>query len=247
MKRNVVQRALLPLGFALSVFAGMGNAWAEEYRDGVVAMEHGDHKKALRIWSSQADKGNVEAQTMLGALYMKGLGKRVPIDHPKAVSYLEKCEPASLECSLYLGEIYGAVSGTKKDPARAEAFFRKVIDTSPKSSLLINDARKELGALYYRGGLGKDKVEQGKQLLLQAANEGHLDSQFALGVILSRKGQSPEEWMEGIKWCMAVIQYATDAAVPLCKGMIEDAEKKLTRAEVREAQRRFSDWRPSKI
>lgn len=49
-------------------------AMGDDYRDGWQAYNRGDHSTAYDIWKSLADRGDPEAQLMVGLLYANGEG-----------------------------------------------------------------------------------------------------------------------------------------------------------------------------
>ena len=67
----------LVIVLALAVRASAG-----PFEDGQIAYDRGDYATALQLWRPLAEKGHVEAQHSLGAMYRDGLG--VPQDYGAA-------------------------------------------------------------------------------------------------------------------------------------------------------------------
>ena len=86
-----IRTLLSSIALLLSV-TGIASAQTleEQMREAAGAYERKDIPTAVRIWKIWADKGNAEAETLLGAQYWSGEG--VPRDHKEAARlYLRAC------------------------------------------------------------------------------------------------------------------------------------------------------------
>lgn len=48
-----------------------------DLQKGLTAAENGDYATALRVWTPLAEKGNADAQTLIGAMYKDGDRMRI--------------------------------------------------------------------------------------------------------------------------------------------------------------------------
>src|SRR5262249_7926317 len=98
--------AFLPLTFA-ALIACSALARATEFEDGVAAFDQGDYATALTLLGPLADRGNPNAQSLLGRTYAEGRG--VPHDGIVAARwYRRAAEQGQPFAELVLGEIYYA-------------------------------------------------------------------------------------------------------------------------------------------
>jgi TPR repeat protein len=85
------------------------------------AYDRGDHRVSFSEFRTLADKGDIEAQTMVGWMLSQGLG--VPKDFQAGRSWLERAaaaghDPASAKAQHDLGVIYENAIGVSKDMKR---------------------------------------------------------------------------------------------------------------------------------
>lgn len=73
---------ILPILLALTLLPMAAPAAAGDLEDGAAAIENKDYKKARQLLTPLAQKGNREAQRIMGLMYMYELG--VPRDYLKA-------------------------------------------------------------------------------------------------------------------------------------------------------------------
>lgn len=222
----------------------VGWAHAAEFRDGMVAMDHDNPKKALAIWTALAEKGDAVSQQMMGQIYMAGI--LVKQDDKKAFSLLSRCEGKTPPCDLSLGELYADGRGVMKDAERAAGLYRKVIETKAHWPEGVNEARVKLGLLYYTKALGDGKRLEGKEWFRLAAEEGDAKGQMWLATVINaRKGEnnSPEELIQGYMWC-TLASKDKDVTGILAKSLGDNFAKKMTLDEIEKAQRLARAWRP---
>jgi TPR repeat protein len=94
--KAAVAALIFAVSFAGSVAAGpledaaIAAAAAELDADykAIAAYQKGDYTTALRLWRPLAERGNSDAQSVLGDIYDQGQG--VPQDHTAAVSWWRK-------------------------------------------------------------------------------------------------------------------------------------------------------------
>lgn len=116
-------------------------------------------------WAAKAARqGVTRAQTLLGALLLKG--GTTEKDHIEALSWLRNgAQQADPEAQVLIGDIYASGTGVAKDYPQAIAWYRKAVDSS--SSKI---AYGRLGGMYEKGlGVPQDKT-QALQLYEKAAD-----------------------------------------------------------------------------
>jgi TPR repeat protein len=92
--------------------AGVASAQSleQQMREAAAAYERKDIATAVRIWKIWADKGNAEAETLLGAQYWSGEG--VPRDHKEAARlYLRAANQGYARAQNDIGFMYGFGEG----------------------------------------------------------------------------------------------------------------------------------------
>lgn len=94
----------------------------EEYARAMQAFDRGDFKTANLIFSKLAARNQVEAQTVLGIQYDRGLG--VPQNYKKAVSLFHQAAQKNDPIAQYhLGVKYVNGHGVKQNPLEAYIWF----------------------------------------------------------------------------------------------------------------------------
>jgi TPR repeat protein len=108
-----IRTLLASVALFLSIAAaGVASAQSleEQMREAAAAYERKDIATAVRIWKIWADKGNAEAETLLGAQYWSGEG--VPRDHKEAARlYLRAANQGYARAQNDIGFMYGFGEG----------------------------------------------------------------------------------------------------------------------------------------
>ncbi|MGO9443999.1 MAG: tetratricopeptide repeat protein [Thiobacillaceae bacterium] len=95
---------------------------AGQYDDGKVAFNREDFATALRLLRPLADRGNAEAQTLVGSMY--ALGEGVPQDYAAAIKwYGEAAARGDAGAQFGLGGIYFFGNGVPQDFVQAHKWF----------------------------------------------------------------------------------------------------------------------------
>ncbi|MDP2602812.1 MAG: tetratricopeptide repeat protein [Deltaproteobacteria bacterium] len=79
---------LVSMTFAALLLLWSALSFAGEFEEGVAALNRGDHKTALAMFTKGANKGDARAQHILGVMYASGRG--VSQDYNQAVSWYRK-------------------------------------------------------------------------------------------------------------------------------------------------------------
>ena len=88
------------------------------FRSGLAAYNVGNYADAMRLWSTVAGKGNVNAQTAIGYLYFAGLGVAQSVERARSW-YAIAATQGEPNAQYHMGLIYLLGKGVKKDPAEA--------------------------------------------------------------------------------------------------------------------------------
>lgn len=122
-----------------------------------------------------ADKGNIQAQTLLGVLYEAGLGFKK--DPEKAAHWYAKAtEGGDLSASQQLAQLYLLGNGVKQDISKAADLFEKAADKGDAAATYNM-------ALIYQEGKGRPQdTEKAARLLKQAAEGNYAEAQYHLAL-----------------------------------------------------------------
>ncbi|XP_062586803.1 protein sel-1 homolog 1-like isoform X2 [Saccostrea cucullata] len=132
----------------------------------------------LQYYHFLADKGDVQAQVVLGQLYFQG-GRGVGINHERALHYfLMAAESGNANAFAFLGKMYSEGSpAVKQSNETAFNYFKKAADKGNPVG------QTGLGMLYMYGkGVDKDFTKAHKYFSL-AADQGWVDGQLQLALM----------------------------------------------------------------
>ncbi|XP_078316413.1 protein sel-1 homolog 1-like isoform X2 [Crassostrea virginica] len=132
----------------------------------------------LQYYHFLADKGDVQAQVVLGQLYFQG-GRGVGINHERALHYfLMAAESGNANAFAFLGKMYSEGSpAVKQSNETAFSYFKKAADKGNPVG------QTGLGMLYMYGkGVEKDFAKALKYFSL-AADQGWVDGQLQLALM----------------------------------------------------------------
>jgi len=88
------------------------------------AYDRADYRTALKVWMTQAEQGDLAAQTYVGEIYEKGLG--VPPDYEAAARWYRRAADAGFRrAAINLGHLYENGLGVPRDPVQALNWYRK--------------------------------------------------------------------------------------------------------------------------
>ncbi len=149
-----------------------------------------DNIEAGKWYANAADRGDVEAQYILGVRYHNGQG--VPKDPKDAAKLIRRAAEKGLpNAQAYLGSLYRTGDGVPKDSAEAAKWFRNAALQNQRH------AQASLGSMYSTGeGVAKDLVLAHLWLKL-AGTQGDESSQRALAAIEAE--MTPEQKTEAMK------------------------------------------------
>jgi TPR repeat protein len=244
-------------------------AAAEPIDDARAAYARGSYQEALRILRVEADRGNAEAQFILGLAYQ--MGKGVPADDAEAARWYRKAADQKFaQAEVALGSLYingdGVPAADLTEAARlflsaAEAgdrlgqlnigiSYEQGVGVVQSYTLALKwyrmaatqgdpDAAVNLGYLYYQG-LGTPKDNAAAARWYRvAADHGSNMAQLNLGLMHKAGEISPANLVEGMMWMILASETRPEAA-----QYINEIAQRLTADQVYEAQRRAEAWKP---
>ncbi len=176
----------------LALLALASGAWAQS--------TDAPKAQSIDVLRAQADKGDAQAQTTLGAYYRFGIF--VPKDCVQALFWFRKAAEQGwpgAQWALGVQYLGGSSAGpieacVPKDLTQGAAWFRKAAAEGYPS------AQHDLGWLYETGaGVPKD-YRLAAFWYRKAAEQGDVDSQFNLGVLYYNGQGIPQDLVQSAAW-----------------------------------------------
>lgn len=140
-----------------------------DFSTGMKAYGDEDYEEALKWLIKAAEKGNDDAQFLLGIMYDSGKGMKKP-NHQEAVKwYKEAAKEGHTDAQINLGVLYleGRVEDVPKDYKKA---FRLFLDAAEKGDVL---AQNNLAIMYDEGKGVERNFRKADRLWLLAAQQGY--------------------------------------------------------------------------
>jgi hypothetical protein len=218
------QVAVVPPAALAPPSSGKGPATAmtaiEAFRNGALALKHGEKAKALTSLQYAAENGHPLAQWKLGQMYAKGDG--VPRDDLRAFEYYSRVADSYADdrpdtprgrivssAFVALGHYYleGIPnSSVRANPERAREMFQYAA-----TYFADPDAQYDLARLYLNGTGGTPKdPRQAVRWLSLASHKGQYQAQALLGAMLFKGDQVKRQASRGLMW----LTLARDSAGP---------------------------------
>lgn len=225
----------IALSFAVPRLSGAG--WEE----GRAAFARKDYASAIREWLPLAREGHAESQLNLAFLYNQGLG--VPVDHVKAAMwYLKAAEQGLAEAQAALATLYIHGLGVPQDYAEAYKWAQlAAVQGHPHGQF-------NLGAMYVSGfGVQRDYTKAASWFR-KAAEQGDAAGQVNLGLLYAQGVGVPRDDVEALKWVLLAPRQTIDPAVgapdivALTREMDELLRKRMSPAQIAEAEKRAREW-----
>jgi uncharacterized protein len=168
------------------------SAHADDFDDAIAAYKKGDYKTAVKLWKPLAEKGDVGAQAVLGALYADGGYDGVPEDNKQASKWFRlAAEQGDADAQFMLGALYANGEGVPEDDKEAVKWWRLAAEQGNA------EAQFMLGVMYRNGeGVPEDKVLAYVWWNLAAAN-GNENASKNKGIIA--KGMTSSQIAEAQK------------------------------------------------
>lgn len=232
---------------AVSIALGFcGEARADDCFDAYTNAEQtGNWSRVATICGQAAEQGSVDAQLLLGTMYLDGLG--VPQDIAQAEMWLRRAaEQGHPVAQHYLGGMYLLGYGVARDAIEAEKWYRLAAEQGlaesqtalglyyryqdPEAAVeLLTRAAEQgdalaqaaLADIYYLGdGVSQDYAKAAKWSRLAAA-QGDVGSQERLGDMYLRGRGVPQDYAEAANWFHKVAERTGGRQGTLCKLYME--------------------------
>jgi TPR repeat protein len=196
-----------------------------------------DMAKAAEWWQEAAEQGNVSAQYSLGSMYHRGsfVGEHFVRDDAEAVLWWQKAAAQGHAGAQYdLGSMYRHGQWGSRDDVKAAEWYQKAADQGHAP------AQYSLGFMYYRGeGVSRDAVKA-VEWYRKAALQGDAGAQYNLGLMYYRGEGVSEDNVLADAW----FDLSAKSGVRMAVEHRGDVEHRMSAAEIAEAQRLSSSWRP---
>jgi TPR repeat protein len=162
------------LAVGLTVVVGLAQAGALE--DALGALARHDYKAALQLIEPLAQKGNANAQAVLGQCY--SLGHGVAVDPAQAVQWTRKAAvQGHVAAQTNLGLAYDTGQGVEQDQAQAVRWYSLAAAQGDAV------AQTNLALMYDTGAGVAQSATQALRFFRMAAVQGNATAQFNLGLI----------------------------------------------------------------
>jgi TPR repeat protein len=181
----------------------------ELYESANVAVSEGAFQRAHKLLKPLAESGDAEAQFLLGNLFYAGSDMAWDVARQWLNSAAEQNHAEALYC----------LASTGFEPSLGEVAWRPPVDKAEcrllqrAAELGSAQAQRDLGAYFSMGdaGFAEDQV-QGRHWYLHAAEQGHIDAQYNLGMMLLEGEGGAEDVSAGMAWLVEASKSDDDPA-----------------------------------
>ncbi|MGO8943332.1 MAG: J domain-containing protein [Syntrophobacteraceae bacterium] len=157
------------------------------------AYNKGDYSTAYKQFNALADRGDAEAQFLLGVMYAGGQG--VPKNDAEAAKRYRKAADQGYAKSQYnLGLMYAKGEGVPEDYAEAVKWFRKAADQGDVEAQFL------LGVMYADGEGVEENDAEAVKWYGKAADQGYAKAQYNLGLMYLNGEGVPQDYDKAVKW-----------------------------------------------
>lgn len=152
-----------------------------------------DNKAAIELLRKLAEKGNAEAQMLLGNAYFRGTG--INKSPEEAVYWYRKAaKQGHTQAQTNLGVMHKFGWGTKKNTTKAVKWFHKAARHNN------GQAQNYLGNMYFSGDSVAQDVPRAIKFYRKAAKNGDLKAQVSLGNIYYQGKDLPKSYSTAAAW-----------------------------------------------
>lgn len=230
MKRSMAILAILLFLPAISV--------APSYGDEDQTSQSSGYKILIENLKPSANEGKADSQFLLGQSYQ--YSEEGIRDFHEAFKWYQKAtNQGHAGAQYYLGGLYLSGQGVQEDESLAAELWLKAAEGG------YRHAKYHVGQAYWLGFWGfPQDYKQAAKWEGEAAELGHCDDQGDLGILYAQGLGIPQDYVMAHKWF--------NLAASCSKGFHHEesvknrsrVEKKMTPAQVAEAQKLARDWKP---
>jgi TPR repeat protein len=235
--------AVLAVVPAIALFVWALSAWAGPMEDADAAFQRGDYAAAARLYQPLADRGDANAQTSLGVMYLRGLGARQ--DDRQALKWFRRAAAlGSPTAQFNLGEMYFRARGVDQDQMEAARWYGRAAEQGHAQ------AQFTLAAFYLIGAGVRANAQRAAYWFERAAAQGHAPSQQELGKLYGAGRGVPKDPVSAYKWLVLCRANTRNDALRASAGAsLQRVAAGMTPAQISEARRLAGEWRatPSKM
>ena len=178
-----------------------------------------DYTEAAKWYREAADQGDVDAQTVLGNLYLAGNGVRQ--DYTEAAKWYRKAaEQGITDAQTALGHLYLVGNGVRKDYTEAAKWYGKAAIQG--NSL----AQYELGLIYYYGKGTSISYPIAFQWFSKAAEQENADAELMLGIMFGTGQVEHIDLEKAKRWILKAAEHGNKRAKELYKQLESITEAK---------------------
>ncbi len=184
---------LLKIFLIFSIFAFGSSALAGDLEDGMRAAEKRDSSKALELYTSLAEQGDVDAKYNIGVIYLKGIG--VKENHALAAKWLQVAAEQDHKHAQWLfGMMHQFGQGVPQNYQLAAAWFMK--------AALQNQSQAQLAlGLLYAEGKGVEKDDNLAAFFFEkSATQGEPVAQRLIGLMYNNGVGVTQNYKLASKW-----------------------------------------------
>ncbi len=163
-------------------------------------------------------------------------------DYAAAISWLRPlAEQGHARAQYNLGFMYYNGQGVPQDYAEAVKWYRKAVEQGNAG------AQYNLGLMYSNGlGVPQDDAKA-VQWYRKAAEQGHAKTQFILGFGYSNGLGVPQDYVQAHMWYnLAASRFPPSGDRDRAVRNRDNVAKRMTSAQISEAQKLAREWRPKK-
>ncbi|MCZ6628060.1 MAG: tetratricopeptide repeat protein, partial [SAR324 cluster bacterium] len=236
MKRSlaIASWALVFLFLAAPAWAGSPTA-AEAFNKGVSFYDAGRFEDAAKWLRMAAERGNADAQHILGVIYQSGQG--VPQDNLEAAKwYLKAAERGQVIAQFNLGVMYDQGLGVRRDYSKAAKWFRKAAGQGNA------DAQFNLGLMNKLGRGVPEDYSAAVRWFQKAADQGQDKAQLNLGVMYANGEGIPRDYVQAHMW----FNLAAHNGLEVAEKNRDIIATEMTPRQIAKAQRLAREWKPKK-
>ena len=151
----------------------------------------GNNYRDFLVAKSNAEHGDAGAQSLLGTMYLRGIGFKVPRDNMKAVHWFTKAaEQGNINAQFSLGAKYYDGEGVPQDNMKAVHWFTKAAEQGEVR------AQSLLGTMYYNGRRVPQDITKAVYWFTKAAEQGEARAQSFLGTMYYNGEGVPQDYVK---------------------------------------------------
>lgn len=223
----------------------------EAFRDGTLALQHGDKAKALTALQYAAENGHPFAQWKLGQMYAKGDG--VKQNDMRAFEYFSRVADSYADdrpdtprarivsnAFVALGQYY--LEGIPNSPVHANPERAREMFQYAATYFADPDAQYDLARLYLDGKGTPRDPRQALRWLSLASHKGQYRAQALLGAMLFKGEFVHRQASRGLMWLTLARDSAIDPKDHWIDELYDSAFKQATEEERAVAQIYLERW-----